>query len=203
MIAWTIATIGGTLHHVKPDDIIQALPDFGLVSYNRLTHLRRIGESLPSILRVYQLPRVGDRHLEIPRDAPIHPFVHPYQRMTPSCSSHKCNRTGFVPAFQNFGKVILKTEKRHHPSMSMLCFLQYTSVNLLPGLRSASGTKDFTRELLVLQSNSKAEKCTLYIFRLRELADILFLAFLGCLSAKTQKIASKFLHTGFTHNEKF
>jgi hypothetical protein len=28
---------------------------------------------------VYQLPRVGDRHLEVPRDAPIHPFVHPYQ----------------------------------------------------------------------------------------------------------------------------
>ena len=79
MIAWTIATIGGTLHHVKRDDIIQALPDFGLASYNRLTRLRRIGESLPSTLRVYQLPRVGDRHLEVPRDAPIHPFVHPYQ----------------------------------------------------------------------------------------------------------------------------
>ena len=103
MIAWTIATIGGTLHHVKRDDIIQALPDFGLASYNRLTCLRRIGESLPSTLRVYQLPRVGDCHLDVPRDAPIHPFVHTYQivefgcsRTTPSCSSHERNRTGFV-----------------------------------------------------------------------------------------------------------
>ena len=48
------------------------------LSHNRLPHLRRIGKSLPSTLRVYQLPRFDDRHLEVPRDAPIHPFVHPY-----------------------------------------------------------------------------------------------------------------------------
>jgi hypothetical protein len=48
------------------------------LSHNRLPHLLRIGKSLPSTLRVYQLPRFDDRHLEVPRDAPIHPFVHPY-----------------------------------------------------------------------------------------------------------------------------
>ncbi len=100
MIAWTIATIGGTLHHVKRDDIIQALPDFGLASYNRLPRLRRIGESLPLTLQVYQLPRVGDRYLDIPRDAPIHPFVHPYQQTTPSCSPTNATARGSCRCFK-------------------------------------------------------------------------------------------------------